>query len=300
MYMSTSKKLTEVFNVSKELEFNDASKIIIMSDCHRGDNSLSDNFAQNKDIFMTALRYYYIENYTYIEIGDGDELWENKSLNKIISNNLDVFLLMSLFYKQQRFHMLFGNHDIIKKNSALVENLFKSFYDINRHEYFSLFPSIDIPEGLILKYSETDDKIFLIHGHQGDFFNDTIWKVTRFLVRYIWRPLELIGIKDPTRVATNIKMKQATEKKLISWTKENKKLLIAGHTHKTAFPDIGENSYFNDGCCVHPGYITGIEINNGTIALIQWHIKTKKNKKPYIYRKVLAGPVKLKKYFNSV
>lgn len=298
--MNTVKKLTEVFNLSKELEFNNTSKIIIMSDCHRGDNTLSDNFAQNKDIFITALRYYYIENYTYIEIGDGDELWENKSLDQIIANHLDVFLLMSLFYKQERFHMLFGNHDIVKKNMPLVNNVLENYYDKNNQEYFSLFPNIDINEGLILKYTETGDKIFLIHGHQGDFLNDTIWKVARFLVRYVWRPLELIGIKDPTRVATNNKKKQALEKKLISWTKKNKKILIAGHTHKTAFPDVGKDLYFNDGCCVHPGYITGIEINNGTIALIEWRIKTKKNKKTYIYRKSLAGPIKLEKYFNSI
>lgn len=298
--MSTVKKLTKVFDLSKEIEFNDTSKIIIMSDCHRGDNTLSDNFAQNKDIFITALRYYYIENYTYIEIGDGDELWENKYLDQIIANHFDVFSLMALFYKQERFHMLFGNHDIVKKDMSLVHNVLENYYDKNSHKYSALFPNINISEGMILKYTETGDKIFLVHGHQGDFLNDTIWKVARFLIRYVWRPLELIGIKDPTRVATNNKKKQAVEKKLISWTENNKKILIAGHTHKTAFPNVGRDLYFNDGCCVHPGYITGIEINNGTITLIQWYIENKKSKKTYIRRKVLAGPIKLEKYFNSI
>lgn len=298
--MSTANKLTEVFNLSKELDFNDKSKIIIMSDCHRGDNTLSDNFAQNKDIFINALRYYYIENYTYIEIGDGDELWENKYLDQIITSYLDVFSLMSMFYKQERFHMLFGNHDIVKKNMTLVDNVLENYYDEHNQEHISLFPDIDISEGLILKHTETGDKIFLTHGHQGDFLNDTIWKIARFLVRYVWRPLELIGIQDPTRVATNVKKKLIAEKKLILWTKENKNLLIAGHTHKTAFANVGEDLYFNDGCCVHPGYITGIEINNGSIALIKWYIKNRKNKEPSIDREVLTGPVKLKKYFKSI
>lgn len=298
--MNTLKKLTEVFDLSKEINFNDKSKIIIMSDCHRGDNTLSDNFAQNKDIFIKALRYYYIENYTYIEIGDGDELWENKSLDQIITNHLDVFLLMALFYKRKQFHMLFGNHDIVKKNILLENKVIENYYDKNTNKYIPLFPDLDISEGLILNYTETNDKIFLTHGHQGDFLNDNIWKVARFLVRYVWRPLELIGIHNPTRVATNNKKKQVVEKKLISWTDENKNLLIAGHTHKTAFPNVGEDLYFNDGCCIHPGNITGIEITNGAISLIQWSIKTMENKEPSINRKVLKGPVKIKKYFNRI
>ncbi len=298
--MSTIKKLTDVFNLSKEINFDDNSKIIIMSDCHRGDNTLSDNFAQNKNIFITALRYYYAENFTYIEIGDGDELWENKSFDKIMSSHLDAFLLMSLFYKRNKFYMIYGNHDIVKKNISLVNSSMKSYYDKKSQKSVSIFPNIDISEGLILKYKKTNNKIFLVHGHQGDFFNDSIWKVARFLVRYVWRPLELIGIHDPTRAATNNKKKQITEKKLISWTKENKNLLIAGHTHRAFFSNIGEDLYFNDGCCVHPGFITGIEINNGSISLIKWYIKERKNKDPLINRQVLAGPIKLKKYFENI
>ena len=33
--------------------------------------------------------------------------------------------------------------------------------------------------------------------------------------------------------------------------------------------------FFNDGSCVHPRSITGIEIENGEISLIKWEISTK-------------------------
>ena len=76
--MSTSNRLTEVFNSSKTVDFDDSSKFILFSDCHRGDNSWADDFAHNEKLFFHALSYYYNEGFTYIEIGDGDELWENK------------------------------------------------------------------------------------------------------------------------------------------------------------------------------------------------------------------------------
>lgn len=298
--MSTLNKLSKIFNESKEIEFNDSSKFIIMSDCHRGINTLGDNFAQNKNIFIAALRYYYLENYTYIEIGDGDELWENKFLKEIIANNLDVFLLMSMFYEKNRLYMLYGNHDIIKKNTMLIDNILGEYYDEQIKKYISLFPNIDIVEGLVLKYKETNDKILLTHGHQGDFLNDTIWKTTKFLIRHIWHPLESIGIQNPTSTPNSKKKKQAIEKRLIEWTKINNHPLIAGHTHKAVFPNLGENLYFNDGCCINPNYITGIEITNGEISLIKWSIKIKKNRDLYVDKDVLAGPTKVLKYFESL
>jgi len=76
--MSTSKRLTEVFKSAEEILFDDSSKFIFFSDCHRGDNSWSDDFADNQNLFFHALNYYYNKGFTYIEIGDGDELWENK------------------------------------------------------------------------------------------------------------------------------------------------------------------------------------------------------------------------------
>ena len=72
--MSVASRLSEVFESSEKIPFDDSSKFILFSDCHRGDNSWTDDFAQNQNIFFHALNFYYDGGFTYIEVGDGDEL----------------------------------------------------------------------------------------------------------------------------------------------------------------------------------------------------------------------------------
>ena len=124
-------------------------------------------------------------------------------------------------------------------------------------------------------------------------------EISRFLVRYLWRPLNVIGVNDPTRTAKNYHKKEAVEKKLIEWVIKEKHMLIAGHTHRPMFPEVGEPPYFNDGSCVHPSCITGMEIEDGNIKLVKWYVKTKEDGTLFIDREVLAGPRKLKDYFSA-
>jgi UDP-2,3-diacylglucosamine pyrophosphatase LpxH len=140
----------------------------------------------------------------------------------------------------------------------------------------------------------------LTHGHQGDFLNDTIWRVARFLVRYIWRPLELVGIKDPTSTSKNYQKMNSVERKLTAFSAENHQMLICGHTHRPVFPRVGEPLYFNDGSCVHPRCITAIEIRNGTISLVKWAVMIKPDRTLYVGREVLEAPVRLTEYFQSL
>ena len=77
-------KLNKIFKTSKRISIYDNSKIVIMSDCHRGGGNASDNFLKNKSIFLEALDYYYNQGFTYIELGDGDEMWEVKNCKKIV------------------------------------------------------------------------------------------------------------------------------------------------------------------------------------------------------------------------
>jgi hypothetical protein len=57
--------------------------------------------------------------------------------------------------------------------------------------------------------------------------------------------------------------------------------------------------YFNDGSCVHPRSITGIEIAAGTISLIKWQIDTKEDGTLQIVRELLEGPARLEDYKNK-
>jgi predicted phosphodiesterase len=282
------------------IPFDESSRFVIMSDCHRGNGSWGDNFSNNQNLFFAALYYYYENGYTYIELGDGDELWENRAIEDVINAHSDSFWLMSLFYKDNRFHMLYGNHDIVKKDPRFTHTKCHDFYCDSVNSQMALFPGIQITEGLILKYRNTNNQIFLTHGHQGDFLNDTLWKLSRFLVRYLWRPLELIGIKDPTSAAKNNEKKNSVENKIIEWSKEKNQIIICGHTHRPVFPKVGEPLYFNDGSCVHPRCITAIEIRYGTISLVKWATMTKPDRLLFVGREVLEPPVRLNDYFQSI
>lgn len=298
--MRVNKRLSQVLSSSPKIPFNDYSRIIIMSDCHRGDGGFSDNFSVNQNIFFAALKFYYERDFTYIELGDGDELWENRKIERIISTHSDAFWLLSQFYREGRFHMIFGNHDIIKKDPKYSKTSCKSFFCDSINAELPLFPEIRIHEGLILDYLHAPIQIFLTHGHQADILNDAFWKLSRFMVRYIWRPLELIGIRDPTSAAKNNERKSKVEKRLADWPAKNNQMIITGHTHRPVFPQPGEGLYFNDGSCVHPRCITGIEIQNGSLALIKWAIMTRNDRSLYVGRELLEGPVMIEDYFHII
>ena len=73
--MFTDKRLSKAYQNAKIEYFDKHSKYIFFSDCHRGDDSVSDEFARNQIILLHALNYYYNHGYTYVEVGDGDEMW---------------------------------------------------------------------------------------------------------------------------------------------------------------------------------------------------------------------------------
>ncbi|SKC47329.1 metallophosphoesterase [Maledivibacter halophilus] len=298
--MSTFKRLTKVFNSSKKILIDDSSKIILMSDCHRGDNSWADSFAHNENLLFTSLNYYYNQGFTYIEVGDGDELWENRKFSRIRESHSHIFWIMRKFFLKNRLYMIWGNHDMMKKDEKYLKNNLYYYYDDRQQKNQPLFKNIETHEGIILVHKEKKYKIFVVHGHQGDILNDYLWFLSKFLVRYVWKPLELYsGFKDPTSAAKNFKKKRATEKRILEWVKANNQMIITGHTHRPTIPAPNEALYFNVGSCVHPRCITGIEIKNGQISLIKWSIKAKNNGLLYVGRDVIAGPLKLEDYFEN-
>ena len=75
-------------------------------------------------------------------------------------------------------------------------------------------------------------------------------------------------------------------------------MMVTGHTHRPRFPSPEEIPFFNDGSCVHPRSITGLEIENNKITLIKWHIITQENGTLQIKRTLLEGPEELTHYMN--
>jgi predicted phosphodiesterase len=297
--MSSQSRISNTYKNAKRIAFNDNSKFIIFSDCHRGDNSFADDFANNRNIYYHALKHYYTEGFTYCEVGDGDELWENIEFKSIFEAHENVFNLMKQFYAEGRLHRLLGNHDMVYRNQKYVEKHLYSYFDKVDHKDKPLFPGIIFTEGLVLEHETTQQEIFLLHGHQADWMNYRGWKFNRFMVRALWRQLQIVGIGDPTSPAKNFRELIKVERRIKKWISDNNNVFtITGHTHRPRFPVPGSIAFFNDGSCVHPRSITGIEIENGTISLIKWHISTSENGTLRVLKVVLEGPTKLVDYQN--
>tara|TARA_R110000868_G_scaffold114364_1_gene306541 strand:- start:22545 stop:23441 length:897 start_codon:yes stop_codon:yes gene_type:complete len=295
--MSSKKRLDNAYKTAKVIDFDDDSKFILFSDCHRGDNSFADDFANNRNIYFHALKHYYTKGFQYCELGDGDELWENLTFQPILEAHKNVYMLMKLFYEEGRLHNIWGNHDMVYRNTKYVEKYLFTYFDKILGKDVPLFPNIEFHEGIILKHAETHQQLFLTHGHQADWWNYLFWKWSRFMVRVLWKPLNVMGIADPTSPAKNYKELVKVERRIKKWITENHNLItIVGHTHRPRFPEPGDIAFFNDGSCVHPRSITGLEIENGAITLIKWQISTREDGTLQIIREVLEGPQKIIDY----
>jgi len=103
---------------------------------------------------------------------------------------------------------------------------------------------------------------------------------------------------DPTSPAKNYRIRKKIDKRFIRVASDNKMAVVIGHTHFPIFPDNGEVPYFNDGSCVHPRCITGLEIEGGCISLIKWSYDQKEGGYLHLDKKVLAGSLKIEEIFK--
>ncbi|MEI6314704.1 MAG: hypothetical protein WCO89_07545 [Syntrophus sp. (in: bacteria)] len=280
------------FERLKHITLTPGMKLIVMSDVHRGDGSGADDFTQNSLIYRCALEYYLENGFTYIELGDAEELWENDNFEQIYITHTPVYELLAKFHdsdpEKTRYIKVWGNHDLY----------WKDHQDI----YQSLFPGIQIYEAVIL-----NDSILMIHGHQADpMCSGPVAAVSQFFVNHIWADLQRTGIKDPTRAATNPGLCNEVDERLHKWATSNDRgitAIIAGHTHRAVFENLSltemrlqtlrfkaedtsdlqarrDPRYYNTGSCVHPRVVTGIEISfeeKFQFNLIEWLCATDGN-----------------------
>ncbi|MFA6411801.1 MAG: metallophosphoesterase [Syntrophales bacterium] len=290
------------FERIKHIALTPGMKLIVMSDMHRGDGSGADDFAQNSLIYRCALEYYLENGFTYIELGDAEELWENDKFDQIYITHTPVYELLAKFHEpdpgKTRYLKVWGNHDLY----------WKGHQDI----YQSLFPGIQIYEAVVL-----NDSILMIHGHQADpMCSGPVAAVSQFFVNHIWADLQRTGIKDPTRAATNPGLCNEVDERLHKWASRNDKgitAIIAGHTHRAVFENLSiterryleakiktdgvkinhqaDMCYFNAGSCVHLQSITGIEIILADIphvSIVEWCQAYEENKL-FIKRTILLN-----------
>ncbi|MBS3784404.1 MAG: metallophosphoesterase family protein [Anaerolineae bacterium] len=247
------RRLTQAFEAARTVFFDDDSRLVFFSDLHRGDNSRSDAFTQNENVFLQALKYYYRRGFTYVEVGDGDELWQNRRLTAVKRAHRRTFDRLHAFAQADRLHLIFGNHDIqgfqrrrMKKDGLVAH------------------------EALVLQHANADQRIFVVHGHQVDFKSDAIYLVSRFVTRHVWRHIQNLGMGHVATSIVESRNRGTLRQRVSEWIEAHKQMVICGHTHTPKAAKADALPYFNTGSGVFDGYITGLEIQNGRIALVKW------------------------------
>lgn len=281
-----ARRISGVYSRAKVVEIDDTSRLALFSDLHRGRGSRSDDFAKNQKLYEAALAHYWRAGYTYIELGDGDELWQERRMSDIITEYPRIFQRLADFHRAGRLYMLFGNHDVVKSNPPWL-----------RAHLEPLFPGLTVEEGVLLVHTPTRRRALLLHGHQADFFNDRLWRLGRFLVRYIWRPMELVGLHNPFEAETNPKHRTKVERALAAWADVKHTPIIAGHTHRPHFATTESAHYYNVGSAVHDRYITAIEIKAGRITPVKWEVGVRDDGGLFITRAPFAPSAEIQEIF---
>ncbi len=211
-------------------------RFIIFSDQHKGRRNGADDFTGSESNYIKALEHYNNQGYTYINLGDSEELWEN-SIWQVKKHNKAAFAAERNFLTGNRLIKIFGNHDLFWDNDPLAAWHLKDIYGEKLRVY----------EGLILQPSEgavdsrlltPDSRLFLTHGHQGDAQSDGNW-FSKFFVANIWAPLQAWLRINPNTPAYDAEKKTLHNSIMYEWSagKENL-LLITGHTHQPVFSSL--------------------------------------------------------------
>lgn len=294
--MKTRNRLTAAYETAHVLEFDEDSRFVFLSDAHRGDGSKADEFARNRTVFAHALEHYLTEEFTLVELGDQDDLWEFPHIRHIVKANGPVFDVLRQFHAAGRYLRLFGNHDMqladpryVRQNLSLAPNPVTGALE-------PLFPSLEVHGALLLRHRWTGQEVVVVHGHQGDFANDQNWRFTMVTFRGFWKWLHAFGIKSPSSPIRNSFKRHKVERNYVKWIREHRIALICGHTHREKFPRPDETPYFNTGCGTFNGYVTGMEIVKDEISLVGWDVEPDSNGYLHVARHVLAGPAPLEAY----
>jgi len=277
------RRIVKLFDRSQVIDIKKEKNVFIYSDCHRGAGDGADDFKHNRDLFLKVIKDYISTDFLLVELGDGDELWENNSFEQILKTYSEIYKIYNELSLKGKFYYLWGNHNRKWKSNVKFSKRLNNFFKVKNH--------IKATESLVLKYE--NKKLFLLHGHQGELINDRLWWIGKFFVKTIWRRFQIkFGLPDLTSPAKNYKARIRVDKRFINLVRKINVPVIIGHTHRPMFPKTGQYPYFNTGCCIHPDGITGIEIINGSINLVEWKLNKEMGKIDTV-KKFLGGPLNI-------
>ena len=285
-------------------------RFIIFSDQHKGTRDNADDFTLAEKNYSAALDHYFTNNFTFINLGDCEELWENTP-EAVMKVNTPILQAEVRFLQANRYYRVFGNHDLEWKYPFQQKLYLKPVFG----------DALKIYEGIELQtqYNGKVYSIFLTHGHQGDKRSDGN-PFSTWVVAAIWTPIQRFLAININTISDSFELVDAHNIIMYDWSATQQQLVfISGHTHKPVFASLDHidllnhqleaakikgdaiaiqkieadlavytkqyegktfvktmayPSYFNSGCCCFDdGDISGIEIADGFIRLIKWEGK---------------------------
>ncbi len=200
------------------------NKYAILSDLHFGNGGPADDFRHNIETLKRLLSHYLVKDFHLILLGDIEELWQF-DLDMITKEYDEEIYSLFRKFEADRIIRVFGNHD---QEWASPDD--PAMKNPRKHK--------GAPEALKMKDSNGNIKILLVHGHQGNIESDKNSWISKFLVRGIFKHIESFAKSlklygHPS--ATKSQVTKDYEQVMYAWAKQNKVILICGHSHRAIF-----------------------------------------------------------------
>jgi hypothetical protein len=206
-----------------------SARWVIFSDHHKGNRDGADDFRVCERAYNAALAYYDRLQYTLAVMGDVEELWEEWPAT-VLKAYAHTLALEGKFHQDGRYLRFWGNHDDDWSHPDLVEQLLRPALGAS---------PLKVRESLILHVRDGEKelgRLFLVHGHQGTFDSERIAPLSKFALRYFWRPVQRIIKFSLNTPAKDFELRHTHDSAMYAWSESQPKVvLIAGHTHRPVF-----------------------------------------------------------------
>jgi UDP-2,3-diacylglucosamine pyrophosphatase LpxH len=190
------------------------SRYLFLSDLHMGDGGPSDDLAANGALVAAALADWYLpKGFTLALNGDIEETLKFAFADIRLAWS-ELYAVFDAFAAAGRLRKIVGNHDL------------------------GLLKEADYPyrleHGLALEWKGR--RLFAFHGHQASRFFVNHAYLSRFIVRFLAKPLKIRN----TSVSSNSRYRFKAERRIYRTAREAGLVAIAGHTHRPLFESLSK------------------------------------------------------------
>ncbi len=207
-------ELDRLYEKAPVLRLGPEDKLVIFSDLHMGDGGGRDEFVPNAELFLSALRHYYLKRGAILVLNGDIEDLAGFSLASIATRWLEVYAAWQEFSDRGALYKLAGNHDL-----ALLRRR----------------PGdLPFPVGESLRVEIGEKRLWIFHGHQVSRLDWAYETLGTFLQRWILRSL---GIGNYT-VARSASRRFHVERRAYLYARSGRMLAVIGHTHRPLFESL--------------------------------------------------------------